>query len=300
MLFGPTAVGKTDLLLELFENCGEVINADSMQVYNDLNIGSAKPSLDYVKKIPHHLISIIDPKEQFTVADFVKEADRLVLDIYNRGKIPIISGGTAFYFKNFIYGLPNLPTISSKIRGEVNAELKIDGLEVLYNQLLDLDPDAANEINKNDSYRVCRAIEVLRESGKSILTFKQSENPRDEYEFLIIGLKRDREELYSRINKRVDIMFENGLLKEFIQLYSKGLTVSDPGMKGIGYSEFFQMMQSGCWGIEELKDEIRRNSRRYAKRQITFFNSFSNVEWVNPENKLELKEIVSNFINKNT
>lgn len=300
LLFGPTAVGKTELLLELFQGCGEVINADSMQVYNDLDIGSAKPDNDYVEKIPHHLISIINPKKQFSVVDFVKEADKCAHDIYSRGLIPVISGGTAFYFKNFIYGLPELPGIDEGLRMSLQKDLKKHGLDYLYKKLEKLDPDGAKTINPGDTYRVTRALEVFLESGKSILSFKQSEKPRDDYEFLIIGLKREREELYKRIDKRVDIMFEQGLMEEFKALYKKGLRPDDPGMKGIGYSEFFQMMLSGCWDTETLKNEIRRNSRRYAKRQITFFSSFSDVMWINPENIIQLKEIVGEFLNRNS
>lgn len=300
LLFGPTAVGKTDLLLKLFEGRGEVINADSMQVYNHLDIGSAKPTDEYVKKIPHHLISIIEPTKQFSVSDFVEEADKKVTNIYSRGLLPVISGGTAFYFKNFIHGLPNLPKIDDCIRQDIQEELKTNGLKYLYDKLISLDPSIVGEINPGDTYRVTRALEVFTQTGSSILKCKQSAKKRDKYEFLIIGLKRDREELYSRINLRVDIMFDQGLLKEFKDLYKSGLTPEDPGMKGIGYSEFFQMMQSGCWDIEELKEEIRRNSRRYAKRQITFFKSFDDVIWINPENLIELKRVVEEFLVKNS
>ncbi len=298
LLFGPTAVGKTELLLELFQNRGEVINADSMQVYKGLDVGSAKPTLDYVKKIPHHLISITQPQEQFSVADFVINADIAVKEIFSRGKIPVVSGGTAFYFKNFIYGLPKLPEISKEIRTQIQVELKSSGLDSMYKKLKELDPEAATQINSGDTYRVTRALEVFLQSGTSILNYKLPDEPRSCYNFLIIGLKREREELYSRINERVDIMFNDGLLDEFKELYASGLTPDDPGMKGIGYSEFFQMMEAGCWHLEELKEEIRQNSRRYAKRQITFFNSFDNVRWVNPENRLELNKIVEEFLVK--
>ncbi|WP_246745045.1 tRNA (adenosine(37)-N6)-dimethylallyltransferase MiaA [Thiospirochaeta perfilievii] len=295
-MFGPTAVGKTELLLELFKDRGEVINADSMQVYNRLDIGSAKPTEEYIKLIPHHLISIIEPKEQFSVADFVNRADKLVLDIYNRGKIPVISGGTAFYFKNFIFGLPELPSIDKEIRAGIQLKLEKEGISGLYNELFKVDPQGAKSINSGDTYRVTRALEVFTQTKRSILSYQVSKSPRDNYDFLIIGLTRPRDELYSRINRRVDIMFKEGLLEEFIGLYNSGLTPGDPGMKGIGYSEFFNYMLSGCWLLEDLKEDIRRNSRRYAKRQITFFNSFADVKWVNPDNKEELVRLVNEFL----
>ncbi len=271
-----------------------------MQVYKDLDIGSAKPTLDYVKKIPHHLISIIDPSKQFSVADFVSLADKAVSEIYNRGKIPVISGGTAFYFKNFIYGLPELPTVCPEIRDKVQLMLKEDGINGLYSQLKELDSSAAMEINPGDTYRVTRALEIFLQTGRSILSFKLPEIPREKYNFLIIGLEREREELYNRIDKRVDIMFNDGMINEFKALYKRDMSPESPGMRGIGYSEFFQMMISGCWNREDLKNEIRRNSRRYAKRQITFFKSFSNVHWFNPECKKELKALVEEFLFKSS
>jgi len=300
ILFGPTAVGKTELLLELFKERGEVINADSVQVYKDLNIGSAKPTDDYIKKIPHHLISIVDPQTQFSVADFVERADVLVQDIFSRGKIPVISGGTAFYFKNFIYGLPKLPKIDKMVRLSLQEDLKNSGLPTLYRRLAECDPKGAASINPGDKYRVVRALEVFTQSGSSILDFSLSDIPREQYEFLIIGLTRPRDVLYQRINMRVSIMFDMGLYDEFVELYKNGLRPSDPGMKGIGYSEFFQMMEAGCWNLEDLKEVIRQNSRRYAKRQITFFNSFKGVKWVDPDNKLELTRIVDEFLIENS
>jgi len=282
LLFGPTAVGKTDLLLELFEGTGEVISADSMQVYKGLDIGSAKPDLPYMKRLPHHLISIMDPHEQFSAGDFVEEAERLIPEILKRNRTPVISGGTAFYFKNFLYGLPKIPLFDKSYRTGLNEELKSKGLPSLYEELCRCDPQSGERLNNGDSSRIIRALEVFRATGKPLSSFHVSDKVRDDYSLRIIGLERDRDELYSRINQRVDIMFERGLAEEVKGLIGNGVSIDYPSMRGIGYSEFFEMENRGCMTISDVKDKIKQDSRRYAKRQITFFKSLKGVKWFSP------------------
>ena len=284
LLFGPTAVGKTDLLLELFEEKGEVISADSMQVYRGLDIGSAKPDREYLQRLPHHLISIKDPREQFSAGDFVLQSERLIPEIYSRGKIPVLSGGTAFYFKNFLYGLPKIPLFDSSYRAELNDELNQRGLDALYEELSSCDIESWKRLNSSDSSRIIRALEVFRATGKPLSSFQVSPNVRDDFSLRIIGLERDRNELYSRINRRVDIMFEQGLIEEVKLLFKSGVKSYFPAMKGIGYSEFFEMQNRGCMTINDLKDKIKQDSRRYAKRQITFFKSLEGIKWFSPLN----------------
>lgn len=283
LLFGPTAVGKTDLLLRLFEGRGEVISADSMQVYKGLDIGSAKPDKAYLKKLPHHLIDIKEPHEQFSAGDFVAQADRLIPEISGRGMIPVLSGGTAFYFRNFLYGLPDIPAIDSHYRDELNRELSERGLEPLFRELKECDPLTADRLNSNDSSRIVRALEVFRATGCSLSSFAVSDSFRVGEDVRIIGLERERNELYKRIDRRVDIMFNQGLVDEIRGLIANGVDETMPSMKGIGYSEFFDMMRRGCMTIEALKDKIKQDSRRYAKRQITFFNSIKGVRWFSPD-----------------
>ncbi len=284
LLFGPTAVGKTDLLLQLFEGRGEVISADSMQVYKGLDIGSAKPESWYLEKLPHHLISVLNPDEQFSAGDFVVQAERLIPEIYNRGKTPVISGGTAFYFKNFLYGLPDIPGIDNQFREDLNRELVEKGLPLLYQELCLCDPQSGERLNCNDSSRIVRALEVYRATGRTLSSFKLSDEMRDDYPMTIIGLERERAELYSRINRRVDIMFDQGLVSEMKRLIDEGVTSDYPSMRGIGYSEFFEMVNRGCMTFADLKDQIKQDSRRYAKRQITFFKSLRGVKWFSPLN----------------
>lgn len=282
LLFGPTAVGKTDLLLQLFEGRGEVISADSMQVYKGLDIGSAKPEPWYLEKLPHHLIDVLNPHEQFSAGDFVVQAERLIPEIYSRGKIPVISGGTAFYFKNFLYGLPDIPGIDKQFRDDLNRELAERGLPYLYQELCLCDPLSSERLNCNDSSRIVRALEVYRATGRTLSSYKLPDEMRDDYPLTIIGLERERDELYSRINRRVDIMFDQGLVGEMKKLIDEGVSCDDPSMRGIGYSEFFDMANRGCMTFAELKDQIKQNSRRYAKRQITFFKSLRGVKWFSP------------------
>lgn len=259
-----------------------MISADSMQIYKGLNIGSAKPDSAYLNRLPHHLISIKEPEQHFSAGDFVLESERLIPDIFLRGKIPVISGGTAFYFKNFIYGLPEIPEIDKTFRRLLNRELMERGLSSLYKELCGCDPQSGDRLNRNDSSRIIRALEVFRATGIPLSSFKLSEEIRSDYPMVVIGLERDREELYSRINRRVDIMFEQGLIGEMIQLIEEGVQSDFPSMRGIGYSEFFEMISHGCMTVSDLKDKIKQDSRRYAKRQITFFKSLKGVKWFSP------------------
>jgi tRNA dimethylallyltransferase len=253
-----------------------------MQVYKGLDIGSAKPDTAYLERLPHHLISIREPDQNFSAGDFVVESERLIPGIYDRCKIPVISGGTAFYFKNFLYGLPEIPEIDKTFREQLNRELSVGGLSTLYNELCLCDPQSGERLNSNDSSRIIRALEVFRATGKPLSSFKLSEKIRDDYPMVIIGLERDRSELYSRIDRRVDIMFEQGLIGEIQKLMNKGVHSDFPSMRGIGYSEFFEMKNRGCMTIEDLKEKIKQDSRRYAKRQITFFKSLKGVKWFSP------------------
>ncbi|MDR2480592.1 MAG: tRNA (adenosine(37)-N6)-dimethylallyltransferase MiaA [Treponema sp.] len=299
ILFGPTASGKTAVLLNLFgggKACprrAEIISADSMQVYRGMDIGTAKPSTGEQALLPHHLIDIRDPNEQFNAGDFVRLAGEACIDIARRGKLPVISGGTGFYLKNFIMGLPEAPPADLAIRARLKADLQVRGAGVLMEELASGDPVSARRIHINDEYRMLRALEVLRLTGRPLSSFQASGasagNPA-RYRFLVAGLSRPREELYRRINLRTAAMFRQGLPGEVRKLYEAGYTPRDPGLRAIGYREFFtgdtgaSLPEETCWrfavdcaGVEEL---VARNSRRYAKRQITFFAAIPGVEWI--------------------
>ena len=289
VLFGPTAVGKTALTEELFSKGFEIINADSVQVYRYLDIASAKPEKELVEKIPHHLVDIRFPWEQYNSGDFCKDAERLIKEINERGNIPLITGGTAYYFKQLLYGPSSTPESNPKTREEIQRTIDDIGLDKAYEMLMSLDMEAAKKIDKNDRYRISRALEVIKDTGRPLSSFPVSDTLREDIDFVIIGLKREKKELEERIRKRVDIMFDSGAVREMKALLSMGADLSWPGMQGIGYREWFNAMESGEVNISIIKDMIIRSSIKYAKRQMIFFSSFSDTLWFSPNDIEKIK-----------
>ena len=289
VLFGPTAVGKTALTEELFSKGFEIINADSVQVYRYLDIASAKPEKELMEKIPHHLVDIRFPWEQYNSGDFCKDAERLIKEINERGNIPLITGGTAYYFKQLLYGPSSTPESNPKTREEIQRTIDDIGLNKAYEMLMSLDMEAAKKIDKNDRYRISRALEVIKDTGRPLSSFPVSDTLREDIDFVIIGLKREKKELEERIRKRVDIMFDSGAVREMKALLSMGADPSWPGMQGIGYREWFYAMESGEVNISIIKDMIIRSSIKYAKRQMTFFSSFSDTTWFSPNDIEKIK-----------
>lgn len=280
VLFAPTASGKTALSIKLFgksslfcfKGRAELVSADSMQVYKGLDIGTAKPDENEKNELPHHLIDILEPDEQFSVADFVSMADSCCREIYGRGKIPLVAGGTGFYIRNFIMGLPETPVSDEKIRNSLKERIKNEGNEALYAELKSVDEESAAKINVNDGYRICRALEVFYSTGKPRSSFKISSKMRENYDFKVIVLETERTKLYEKINFRVEKMFEHGLAGEVRALYEKGFGKSAPGMQAIGYREWFLDDGSLRSDVENVMQEIKRDSRKYAKKQYTYIS----------------------------
>ena len=287
VLFGPTASGKTGVLFRLFGPDGlsplnaEIVSADSMQVYRGMDIGTAKPSARERSRLPHHLIDIRDPGEQFNVGDFVRLALEAIADIAGRGAVPVVSGGTGFYLKNLVLGLPESPPCDAAIRDALKLDLRERGALALMDELARSDPVSAERIHPNDEYRLLRALEVLRLTGHPLSSFGvpalATAPVENRFRFVVFGLFRPRDELYRRIDGRCADMFAQGLPDEVRGLYESGYTPGDPGLRAIGYREFFVEDEPAAYrlstdlaGVREL---IARNSRRYAKRQITFFAS---------------------------
>jgi tRNA dimethylallyltransferase len=295
IVFGPTAVGKTAFLLNLSKTA-EIINLDSLQVYKYMDIGTAKPDSDIRERIKHHLVDFLEPDREFGAGDFCAAADALCSEIYSRGKVPVISGGNAFFLKSFIYGMPKAPKSNEKIRAVILSRLEKEGLEILAEELEKIDPDYLNKIGKNDSYRIARALEVWYTSGRPLSSYAIPDKEREQYDFLLIGLFREREELYERINIRVDAMFDAGLYDEFLQLRAMGYDSASPGMGGIGYSEFFALDDNPSLSVDDIREKVKLNTRHYAKRQITFFRKLDNVYWENPENSSIILKKVSFFL----
>ena len=285
VLTGPTAVGKTALTESLFSNGFEIINADSVQIYRGLDIGSAKPDRDLQRRIPHHLIDIRDPWEEYSSGDFVKDALSAMEGIWDRGNIPLVTGGTMYYIKHLVYGPPQTPEADMSIRAEVAEECRVKGSEWAYSYLASIDPVSAERINRNDIYRITRAIEVYRASGRPLSSFPLSTSPREDISFALIGLSRDRNILSRRIEQRAAQMFDEGLYDEVRALIDSGADRSWPGMEGIGYREFFDAAEDGESSVHDICDSIIRDSKRYAKRQITFLSSMKEFSIFSPEDE---------------
>jgi tRNA dimethylallyltransferase len=312
IIFGPTASGKTGALTRLFTEAGgaapvcpaEVVSADSMQVYRGMDIGTAKPGPAERRRLPHHLIDIRNPDEQFNAGDFVRLAGAACRDIARRGKLPVISGGTGFYIKNFIQGLPGAPPADAAVRAALKRELADRGAAALMEELRAADPVSAGRIHLNDEYRLLRALEVFRLSGRPLSSYPASGGPpggafRPEYRFLIIGLRRSREELYRRINERCAAMFRGGLPAEVRALWEKGYSPKDPGLRAIGYREFFVEDAGGLYRLSgdlpAVEAQIAGNSRRYAKRQISYFASLREVRWMAPADTGGIRAALAEF-----
>ena len=287
LLFGPTAVGKTACLTELFSGNAEIISADSMQVYRGMDIGTAKPDSRFLSQIPHHLIDIRTPNEPFNAGDFVRETEQLLPEILSRGRLPVICGGTAFYFINFLFGLPQAPPSDRKTAAEIEAEILNGGRQRLYEELRLKDPVSAARIPPGDTYRLVRALEVLRTGGRPLSSYRTGQVPRSDFRFKIIELTRPRAELYERINRRVGQMFADGLPEEWRRLRADGCTAASPGMRAIGYAEFFLSENP-----DEVRELIQKNSRRYAKRQITFFQKIPGRRRFHPDETGEMRGFI--------
>lgn len=298
VIAGPTASGKTAAGIETAKKLsGEVISADSMQIYRFMDIGSAKPTQQEKQGIPHHMIDIVYPDEEFSVALFRSMAGEKITEIISRGNIPIIVGGTGLYINSLIY--PYDFTDSSEDTGyrEELSSLAIEkGNEYVHKMLKDIDPESFIRIHPNNIRRVIRALEVYKNTGKTISEYqKQSKEREKEFNTAYIGLTMDRQLLYSRINSRVDKMFEAGLIDEVKALKEMGYTKNMVSMQGIGYKEIFDYLENK-YTIEETKDIIKQSSRRYAKRQLTWFRRDENIYWVEVDKYPSINEITEKII----
>jgi tRNA dimethylallyltransferase len=291
VLVGPTASGKTALLDALFgsrdgrEAWGlpeaEVVSADSMQAYRGLDIGTAKPESSLLERLPHRLIDILDIQVQYTVGDFVRLADEACAEIAAAGKLPLLSGGTGFYVRNFICGLPSAPAADPEARALVARDLAERGPAALRAELAARDPASAARIHENDLYRLTRALEITRATGRPMADFAAGIEPRPNWRFALYGTMPGPGELDARIGERVDSMMAAGLAEEAAALIAAGHGPGEPGMKAIGYREFFS--PDGGLTSESpalVAERIKLDTRRYAKRQMTFFRGLSGIEWI--------------------
>jgi len=297
IIAGPTASGKTEYAIEAAKALnGEIVSADSMQLYKYMDIGSAKPTPEERKEAVHHLIDEVDPREKFSVFDYKRLALSAIEDIFSRGKVPIIAGGTGLYVNSLIYDMDfsERPDDNS-LRKELQNIADVQGNEALHNILKEKDPAAAERIHQNNVKKVIRAIEILNEGSDRVKTFQESFVKTTSYEVRLIGLMRDREELYDRINRRVDILLEKGLVNEVKELQTIGLTTDDISMKGIGYKEVLDYLD-GAYDYDEAVRLIKRNTRHYAKRQLTWFKRYEEIKWIDLSDNENKAEIVSDIV----
>lgn len=300
VFFAPTATGKTALTLELFgsgslfdfKNKAEILSCDSQAVYKYFDIGTAKPTQEERAAVPYHLVDFADPAIQFGLGEFMEEADRFCGEIWSRKNVPVLCGGTGFYARNFILGAPTTPESDEKIRVHIKEKLAELGKESLFAELKIVDPLSARKININDEYRICRALEVFYTSGKPLSSYALPDVPRSQYEFLTIILNRDKDDLYRRIDLRVEKMFEEGLAEEIEKLKSMGYTKDTPAMKAIGYSEFFIDGLS----VDQVKEKIKNDSHHYAKKQYTFMRGIPGAVTVDADDKDRVARLVGDFI----
>jgi tRNA dimethylallyltransferase len=285
VIFGSTAVGKTQLSIELAQKInGEIISADSMQVYRGLDIGTAKPTLEERQGIPHHLIDIKNPDEEWTVSDFIRESKKAEVISKKNGKTPIIVGGTGLYLWSLLEGFAFPITPADK---DVRARLENEPVSALYSRLSAIDPKAAAKIHANDKKRIIRALEVYEVTGKPISQLQESRQPKAEsrkQEYTLIGLDLPREELYARINQRVDSMIAKGLVEEVKGLLAKGYTKDLRSMQALGYKEAIEHLE-GRWTLGQMTEELKKRTRNFARRQMTWFRRFHDVKWFSPAEK---------------
>ena len=282
VIVGPTASGKTALSIELAKKInGEIVSCDSMQIYKKMNIGSAKPTIEEMQGIKHYMIDIIEPNERFSVAEYKKQAEKAIEEIISKGKIPIVIGGTGLYADSLIYGI-EYPEIefNEQYRNELEKKAEtIDGLQELYEKAKKIDSDAIEKISPNDKKRILRVLEIYESTGKTKTELEiESRKNGVKYDYLVFSINMDRKLLYDRIDKRVDIMIENGLInevKDLLKQYDKFPTA----MQGLGYKEVVEYLE-GKLTKEEMIEKIKRESRRYAKRQLTWFRKNKQTIWI--------------------
>lgn len=278
-IIGPTAVGKTKMSIELAKALdGEIISGDSMQIYRGMDIGTAKATKQEMQGIPHYLIDIKDPAEAFSVAEFQGLASELIEEISNRGKVPIIAGGTGLYIQSILYNYNfSVAESNPEYRLFLEKRIETEGIDGVYNELRIIDPESCDRIHPNNVRRVIRALEVFHETGLTMTEYLQEQESESRYHHQIIGLTMERSLLYERINNRVDRMVGQGLLEEVKALYDSGIKDCQ-SIQAIGYKELYDYF-NGNLSKEEAIELLKRNSRRYAKRQLTWFRNKMDVEW---------------------
>ncbi len=288
VICGPTASGKTALSIELAKQInGEIISCDSMQIYEDMNIGTAKPTTEEMQGIKHYLIGYVSPEKRYSVADYKKDAKNAIKEIIQKGKMPIIVGGTGLYLDSLIYEIEYQDIQLDEIyRNKLEKEVEEKGLEEIYNKAKQIDAKAMEKISPNDKKRILRILEIYHATGKTKTEQEiESRKKEVEYNYQVYALNWDRQKLYDRINKRVDMMISQGLIEEVKQILNKYDTFPT-AMQGLGYKEVVEYI-NGILTKEEMIEKIKQETRRYAKRQLTWFRKNKQTIWLNGEDTIQ-------------
>ncbi len=289
VIVGPTASGKTALSIEVAKKLnGEIISADSMQIYKDMDIGTAKVTKEEMQGIKHYLIDVISPEERYTVSDYKQAAESAIKEILNKGKVPIIVGGTGLYVNSLIYGIEYQDmNFDENFRNKMMEKAETeDGLKELFEKACQIDSEAMTKISSNDKKRIIRVLEIYKATGKTKTELEKISREKGvDYDYKVYGISMDREKLYNRINLRVDIMIEQGLIQEVENLLKK-YEKFPTAMQGLGYKEVVEFFE-GNLSKNEMIEKIKQESRRYAKRQLTWFRRNEQIIWLDSEKGLQ-------------
>ena len=297
VISGPTSSGKSRIGVDLAKNFdGEIISCDSMQVYKYMDIGTAKVTLDEMQGVPHHMIDVVEPMGEFSVGEYAKLAEMKINEIISRGKIPFIVGGTGLYIDSILYSMSFGGNRNQDIRYKLQQELEEKGAEYMHAKLMQIDPIDAQKIHPNNTKRVLRALEIYYTTGNCKSELQEVAKPM-KYDALLIALDVDREELYQKINNRVDKMLNDGLLQEIESLRSIGVDFSQQSMRAIGYKEF-EDYYKGLVSLSNTIEIIKKNSRNYAKRQVTWLKRYEFAKWYKPSDMEEITNTVKIFLDR--
>lgn len=293
LITGPTAIGKTGLAVFIAQQLHtEIISFDSRQFYKEMNIGTAVPSDEELKSVPHHFIQNLSIHDDYSVGDFEKDALKKLEELFQKYDSVVMVGGSGLFEKAVTEGLDVFPDVNPKIREELNQEFEKFGIEKLQEELKNSDAAYYQQVDLNNHHRLIRALEIIRETGKPFSSFRKNKSAERNFNIIKIGLELPREEIYDRINRRVDLMMENGLLDEVKSLYEfKHLN----SLQTVGYKELFDYLD-GKIELDFAVSEIKKNSRRYAKRQLTWWRKDENIHWFSPNQKSEILQFINDLI----
>ena len=295
-IVGPTAVGKTFLSQLLAQKIElEIVSADSRQIYRYMDIGTAKPDAWFRQKVPHHFIDICDPDEYYSAGLFGKQARQTIEQIFGRNKVPLVVGGSGFYIKALVDGIFELDAKDQEIRNVLESRLNSEGLSALFRQLQEVDPIYAQKISPNDRQRILRSLEVFLITGKPFSSFHEQQPEPADFEAIFWGLTMERKMLYKRINQRVELMLKEGLIDEVKHLLEMGYSPRLNALNTVGYKEVIAYLQNQI-NYAEMVELIKRNTRRYAKRQLTWFRADKRITWVEVRNEVDFQKLAEQII----